>query len=98
VCSQVDKVIPKVGQPEYRYQLFTDIHFEIKFNEDRVIEVNLHTDPKKAVDISENTKDVKVRVEGVENKGCSRRSEGAGRGARGKAANGKWQPGQKGCC
>eukprot|EP00775_Hariotina_reticulata_P009632 gene9632-9792_t len=59
--GKVDQVIPKVGQPEHRYQLFTHIHFEIKFNEDRVIEINLQTDPKRAVDISENTKDVKVK-------------------------------------
>jgi hypothetical protein len=57
---QVEKIIPKAGQPEYKFFLFTHIDFEVKYNGDRVIEVNVLTDPNQAVDISENTKDVKV--------------------------------------
>jgi hypothetical protein len=57
---QVEKIIPKAGQPEYKFFLFTHIDFEIKYNGDRVIEINVLTDPNQAVDISENTKDVKV--------------------------------------
>lgn len=57
---QVEKIIPKTGQPEFKFYLFTHIDFDIKYNGDRVIEVNVLTDPQRAVDISENTKDVKV--------------------------------------
>lgn len=62
---QVEKIIPKAGQPEYKFFLFTHIDFEIKANGENVIEINVLTDPNQAVDISENTKDVKVRARGV---------------------------------
>ncbi len=41
-------------KPEFRYYLFTHIDFNIKYNDDRVIEISVSTDPAEAVDISEN--------------------------------------------
>lgn len=60
LCLQVEKIIPKAGQPEYKYYLFTHIDFDIKYNGDRVIEINVLTDPGQAVDISEDAQGVKV--------------------------------------
>lgn len=57
---QVEKIIPKAGQPEYKYYLFTHIDFDIKYNDDRVIEINVLADPNQAMDISEDAQDVKV--------------------------------------
>jgi hypothetical protein len=57
---QVEKIIPKAGQPEYKYYLFTHIDFDIKYNDDRVIEINVLADPNQAIDISEDAQDVKV--------------------------------------
>lgn len=57
---QVEKIIPKAGQPEYKYYLFTHIDFDIKYNDDRVIEINVLADPNQAIDISEDARDVKV--------------------------------------
>lgn len=36
------------------YYLFTHIHFDVLFNGDRVIEVNVATDPHRTVDISDD--------------------------------------------
>lgn len=36
------------------YYLFTHIHFEVLYNGDRVIEVNVATDPHRTVDITED--------------------------------------------
>lgn len=58
--QQVEKIIPKAGQPEYKYYLFTHVDFDIKYNGDNVIEINVLADPQKAVDISEDTRNVKV--------------------------------------
>lgn len=38
---------------DLRYYLFTHIHFDILYNGDRVIEVNVSTDPSRTVDITE---------------------------------------------
>jgi hypothetical protein len=37
---------------EKRYLLFTHVHFDVKYNEDRVIEISVSTDPNQAVDIT----------------------------------------------
>lgn len=39
---------------EYKYLLFKHIHFDIFYNDDRVIEINVQTDPNLAVDITED--------------------------------------------
>jgi hypothetical protein len=66
----------------YKYLLFTHLAFDIKFNGDRVIEVNVLTDPGSAVDISDSPGSVKVRGR----PGCVRRARvcvcvGGGAGA-----------------
>ena len=38
---------------ELKYYLFTHIHFDILYNGDRVIEVNVSTDPSRTVEITE---------------------------------------------
>ena len=55
--GKIEKIL-KPGQPEMRYYLFTHVHFDIAYNNDRVIEINVSTDPLRTVDITE----VRVRV------------------------------------
>jgi hypothetical protein len=38
---------------ELKYYLFTHIHFDILYNGDRVIEINVSTDPSRTVEITE---------------------------------------------
>jgi len=51
--GKVEKIIGSTST-ELRYYLFTHVHFEVHFNEDRVIEINVSTDPTQVVDISED--------------------------------------------
>jgi hypothetical protein len=44
--------VQKPGGVELRYFLFTHVHFEIHYNADRIIEINVSTDPSQTVDIS----------------------------------------------
>ena len=37
--------------PELRYYLFTHVHFDISYNGDKIIEINVSTDPLRTVDI-----------------------------------------------
>ena len=50
----------KTDPSEYKYYLFKNIHFEILYKKDRVIEINARTDPGSIVDI---TDDKEVDVE-----------------------------------
>lgn len=59
--GKVEKIIPKQGDPLYKYSLFTHMAFEVKYNGDRIIEINLLTDPKHTVDISEDVVNVDVK-------------------------------------
>eukprot|EP00262_Sarcandra_glabra_P021808 TRINITY_DN936_c0_g6_i1.p1 TRINITY_DN936_c0_g6~~TRINITY_DN936_c0_g6_i1.p1 ORF type:complete len:593 (-),score=79.21 TRINITY_DN936_c0_g6_i1:247-2025(-) len=56
--GKVDKE-NKLDPSDYKYLLFKHIHFDILYNKDRVIEINVQTDPNLAVDITED-KDVHV--------------------------------------
>eukprot|EP00197_Chlamydomonas_leiostraca_P002553 CAMPEP_0202857270 /NCGR_PEP_ID=MMETSP1391-20130828/278_1 /ASSEMBLY_ACC=CAM_ASM_000867 /TAXON_ID=1034604 /ORGANISM="Chlamydomonas leiostraca, Strain SAG 11-49" /LENGTH=606 /DNA_ID=CAMNT_0049536053 /DNA_START=73 /DNA_END=1893 /DNA_ORIENTATION=+ len=58
--GKMEKII-KQGQSEYRFFLFTHIDFDVKYNGDHVIEINVSTDPQQAVDISEINNEVKVK-------------------------------------
>ncbi|RWW22438.1 hypothetical protein GW17_00013361 [Ensete ventricosum] len=49
----------KLDSSESKYLLFKHIHFEILYNDDRVIEINVQTDPNLSVDITDD-KDVDV--------------------------------------
>ncbi|XP_010910473.1 transmembrane 9 superfamily member 2 [Elaeis guineensis] len=44
----------KLDPNENKYLLFKHIHFEILYNDDRVIEINVQTDPNLSVDITED--------------------------------------------
>ena len=37
-----------------RYYLFTHVHFDVAYNGDRVIEINVSTDPLRSVDITDD--------------------------------------------
>ena len=50
--GKVEKIMRAGGAAENKYFLFTHVHFEISYNDDRVIEINLSTDPLKTVDIT----------------------------------------------
>ncbi|MQM14838.1 hypothetical protein Taro_047773 [Colocasia esculenta] len=51
--GKVDKD-DKLDPTDYKYLLFKHIHFDILYNDDRVIEINVQTDPNLAVDITED--------------------------------------------
>ncbi len=56
--GKVEKIMTQPGgktweKHDLRYYLFTHIHFDILYNGDRVIEVNVSTDPSRTVDITE---------------------------------------------
>eukprot|EP01023_Acetabularia_acetabulum_P020115 TRINITY_DN2036_c0_g1_i1.p1 TRINITY_DN2036_c0_g1~~TRINITY_DN2036_c0_g1_i1.p1 ORF type:complete len:602 (+),score=71.18 TRINITY_DN2036_c0_g1_i1:212-2017(+) len=52
--GKVEKTLLSKGAQEYKYYLFTHIHFEIHYNGDYIIEINVSTDPAQAADISED--------------------------------------------
>jgi len=54
--------VEKESNTNQRYLLFTHLHFDIKFNKDRVIEISVRSDPSFTVDITE---DKEVEVEFV---------------------------------
>ncbi|KAJ8540401.1 hypothetical protein K7X08_030320 [Anisodus acutangulus] len=51
--GKVDKDA-KADPSEYKYYLFKHLHFEIFYNNDRVVEINAQTDPNSLVDITED--------------------------------------------
>ncbi|KAJ0048635.1 hypothetical protein Pint_16838 [Pistacia integerrima] len=57
----IGKVDKEGKEPsEYKYYLFKHIHFDISYNKDRVIEINVRTDPNTLADLTE---DQEVEVE-----------------------------------
>ncbi|KAG9454405.1 hypothetical protein H6P81_007309 [Aristolochia fimbriata] len=58
--GKVDKE-NKLDSSEFKYLLFKHIHFDILYNNDRVIEINVQTDPNLAADITED-KEVVVEL------------------------------------
>lgn len=46
--GKIEKIL-KPGTPELRYYLFTHVHFDIAYNDDRVVEINVSTDPLQTV-------------------------------------------------
>lgn len=54
--------VEKESKIDQKYSLFTHLHFDIKFNKDRVIEISVRTDPSFTVDITE---DKEVEIEFV---------------------------------
>jgi len=60
VWGFVGKVVPEKGQKEGeeapgKTWLFTHFHFDISYNEDHVIELNVSSDPRKTVDITKGS-------------------------------------------
>ncbi|XP_057500832.1 transmembrane 9 superfamily member 3-like isoform X1 [Actinidia eriantha] len=51
--GKVDKE-GKADPSDYKYHLFKHLHFEIFYNKDRVIEINVRTDPYAHVDLTED--------------------------------------------
>ena len=51
--GKVDKE-GKTGPSDYKYFLYKHIHFDVFHNHDRVIEINVRTDPNSLVDITED--------------------------------------------
>jgi hypothetical protein len=43
--GKVEKIIQKSGAAEYKYYVFTHVDFDIKYQGDRVVEINVLTDP-----------------------------------------------------
>nr|CAD1832817.1 unnamed protein product [Ananas comosus var. bracteatus] len=56
--GKVDKE-GKADSSEHKYYLYRHIHFDIRYNNDRVIQINIHTDPHAIVDLVED-KEVEV--------------------------------------
>jgi len=50
--GKIEKIL-RPGKPEWRYYIFTHIHFDISYNKERVIEINVSTDPMRTVDITD---------------------------------------------
>ncbi len=49
--------LEKVSKPsgiELRYFIFTHVHFDVAYNTDHIVEINVSTDPNQVVDISED--------------------------------------------
>jgi hypothetical protein len=59
--GKMEKIFKPGGVTEFKYFLFTHVDFDIKYNDDRVIEINVSTDPQEAVDISENVTSAKAK-------------------------------------
>lgn len=46
--------VSKPSGTELRYFIFTHVHFDLAFNADNIVEINVSTDPNQVVDISED--------------------------------------------
>jgi hypothetical protein len=58
--GKMEKIILH-GQSEIRYYLFTHIEFDIKYNGDKIIEINVSTNPEQAVDITNDDPSLTVK-------------------------------------
>jgi len=56
--GKIEKIM-QAGSQELRYYLFTHVHFDIFYNADHVIEINVSTDPLQVQDVTAS-EDVKV--------------------------------------
>ena len=52
--GKIEKIL-KPNAPEMRYYLFTHVHFDVAYNGDKVVEINVSTDPLRTVDITEGS-------------------------------------------
>ena len=51
--GKVEKILRTGDKPDLKFFLFTHIHFEVLYNNNRVVEINISTDPARTVDITE---------------------------------------------
>lgn len=51
--GKVEKILRSGERPDLKLFLFTHIHFEILYNGNRVVEINISADPLRTVDITE---------------------------------------------
>ncbi|DBA96073.1 TPA: Transmembrane 9 superfamily member 2 [Trebouxia sp. C0004] len=51
--GKVEKILRTGEKPDLKFFLFTHIHFEVLYNNNRVVEINISTDPARTVDITE---------------------------------------------
>mmetsp|Transcript_12387 Transcript_12387/g.21901 ORF Transcript_12387/g.21901 Transcript_12387/m.21901 type:complete len:371 (-) Transcript_12387:11-1123(-) len=58
--GKMEKIIVQ-SVSSFKFYLFTHIDFDIKYNGDRVIEINVSTDPQQAIDISDGVIEQKVK-------------------------------------
>lgn len=54
--GKTEKLMKPGEKPVLRFYLFTHIHFDILYKDNRVIEVNVSTDPARTVDITNGDK------------------------------------------
>ena len=54
--GKTEKLMRPGEKPSLRFYLFTHIHYDILYNGERVIEVNVSTDPARTVDITNGDK------------------------------------------
>lgn len=52
VWGFIGKVEKIVQQGTHKYFLFTHFHFDLSYNDDRIIEINVSSDPMRTVDIT----------------------------------------------
>jgi hypothetical protein len=52
VCGFIGKVEKMIKTGTKKYFLFTHFHFELSYNEDEIIEINVSSDPMKTVEIT----------------------------------------------
>ena len=44
----------------YKYLIFTDLLFDIKYSGDQIVEFNLYTDPQRVADVSEGVENIEI--------------------------------------
>lgn len=54
--GKVEKLVKTGKAPVVKYYLFTHFHFELSYNDDRIIEINVSSDPMRTVDITDADK------------------------------------------
>lgn len=52
--GKIEKILKPNANAEMRYYLFTHVHFDVSYNGDKVVEINVSTDPLRTVDITDD--------------------------------------------
>lgn len=51
--GKVEKILRSGEKPDLKLFLFTHIHFEALYNGERIVEINISTDPARTIDITD---------------------------------------------